>query len=48
MAMKPKTQRQAEKTVEKKKLSAALRQNLMRRKQTEEVVNTKKPLVELR
>ena len=32
MTMKPKTQRQAEKQVEKKKLSETLRKNLMRRK----------------
>jgi hypothetical protein len=32
MAMKPKPQKQAEKQREKKKLSEALRKNLMRRK----------------
>ncbi len=37
--MKPKTQRQAEKQVEKKKLSEALRKNLMRRKEIEKTKN---------
>ncbi len=42
MTMKPKTQRQAEKQQEKKKLSEALRKNLMRRKVVESEAQLKK------
>lgn len=45
MTMKPKTQRQEEKQREKKKLSQALRKNLMRRKVIEtDVRDNKKDL----
>ena len=42
MTMKPKTQRQEEKQQEKKKLSQALRKNLMRRKVIETDVRDNK------